>query len=140
MTPWTSPPGSSVYGTSKTRILQYSCIGKCTPVNCHSLLQGIFLIQGLNLALMKSPALQVDSLPSEPPGSPFLPKGLAKSEEARYPRSGVVGMTTTPSGRCHLARWGSLPPWSKAAQAGAPVVASPRSHWKQRHGLQEAAV
>ena len=140
MTPWTSPPGSSVYGTSETRILQYSCIGKCTPVNCHSLLQGIFLIQGLNLALMKPPALQADSLPSEPPGSPFLPEGVAKSEQARYPRSGVVGMTATPSGKCHLARWRSLPPWSRAVQAGAAVVASPRSHWKQRHGLQEAAV
>ena len=127
-----SPPGSSVYGTCKTRILQYSCIGKCTPVNCHSLLQGIFLIQGSNPALIEPPALQADSLPSEAPGSSFLHEGVAKSEQARNPRSGVVGMTATPwgrspSGRCHLAQWGSLPPWSKAARAGAAVVALPWS-------------
>ena len=43
-TPWTtcSPPGSSVHG-----ILQ----AKNTGVGCHSLLQGIFLTQGLNLGL-----------------------------------------------------------------------------------------
>ena len=33
----------------------------------HSLLQGIFPIQGLNPGL---PTLQLDSLPSEPPGKP----------------------------------------------------------------------
>ena len=39
--------------------------GKNIGVGCHSLLQGIFLTQGLNPGL---PALQADSLPSEPPG------------------------------------------------------------------------
>ena len=39
--------------------------GKNTGVGCHSLLQGIFPTQGLNPGL---PALQADSLPSEPPG------------------------------------------------------------------------
>ena len=37
--------------------------GKNSGVGSHSLLQGIFLIQGSNLGF---PALQVDSLPSEP--------------------------------------------------------------------------
>ena len=37
-----------------------------TGVGRHSLLQGIFLTQGSNL----SPALQADSLLSEPPGKP----------------------------------------------------------------------
>ena len=50
-----SPPGSSVHGDSA---------GKNTGVGCHFLLQGIFLTQGLNPG---SPALQVDSLQSEPP-------------------------------------------------------------------------
>ena len=45
-----SPPGSSVHGDSP---------GKNTGVGCHALLQGIFLTQGLILAL------QVDSSPSE---------------------------------------------------------------------------
>ena len=39
--------------------------GKNTGVGCHALLQGIFPDPGIKL---RSPALQVDSLPSEPPG------------------------------------------------------------------------
>ena len=42
--------------------------GKNTGVACHALLQRIFLTQGSKLGL---PALQVDSLPSEPPGKPL---------------------------------------------------------------------
>ena len=38
-----------------------------TGMGCHSLLQGIFLTQGLN-----PPALQADSLRSEPPGRPAV--------------------------------------------------------------------
>ena len=39
-----------------------------TGVGSHSLLQGIFLTQGSN----RSPVLQVDSLPSEPPRKPII--------------------------------------------------------------------
>ena len=53
-----SPPGCSVHGDYP---------GKNTGVGCHALLQGIFPTQGLNPGL---PTLQVDSLPSEPPGKP----------------------------------------------------------------------
>ena len=53
-----SPSGSSVHGDSP---------GKKTGVGCHALLQGIFLTQGWNPG---PPALQVDSLPTEPPGKP----------------------------------------------------------------------
>ena len=56
MTPWTV---DSVHGDSP---------GKNTGVGSHSLLQGIFPTQGLNT---KSPALQADSLPFEPPVKPF---------------------------------------------------------------------
>ena len=49
-----SPPDSSVHGDSP---------GKNTGVYCHTLLQGIFPTQ-------VSPALQVNSLPTEPPGKP----------------------------------------------------------------------
>ena len=52
-----SPPGSSVHRDSP---------GKNTGVGCHALFQGIFPNQGLN----SSPALQVNSLLSEPPGKP----------------------------------------------------------------------
>ena len=48
VTPWNSP-------------------GKNTGAGSHSLLQGIFPIQGSNPG---PPALQEDSLPSEPPGKP----------------------------------------------------------------------
>ena len=51
-----SPPGSSVHGDSP---------GRNTGVRCHAVLQGIFLTQESNPGL---PALQADSLPSEPPG------------------------------------------------------------------------
>ena len=40
--------------------------GKNTGVGCHSLLQGIFLTQGLNLGQF---AFQANSLPSDPPGN-----------------------------------------------------------------------
>ena len=41
--------------------------GQNTGVSCHFLLQGIFPTQ----IEPKSPALQADSLPSEPPGKPL---------------------------------------------------------------------
>ena len=53
-----SLPGSSVH--------EYSP-GKNTGMGCHALLQGIFPTPGIEPS---SPALQVDSLPSEPPGKP----------------------------------------------------------------------
>ena len=53
-----SPPGSSVHGDSP---------GKNTGVGCHALLQGNLPNPGTE---PRSPALQVDSLPSEPPGKP----------------------------------------------------------------------
>ena len=43
----------------------WSSLGKNTGGSCHFLLQGIFPTQGSNLGL---PALEADSLPSEPPG------------------------------------------------------------------------
>ena len=44
---------------------------KNTGVDCHFLLQGIFLIQESNPRLPASPALQMDSLPAELPGKPW---------------------------------------------------------------------
>ena len=52
---------SSVHGGSS---------GKNTGVGCHFILQGIFLTQGSNPTSPLSPAMQVDSLPSEPLGKP----------------------------------------------------------------------
>ena len=49
--------------------------GKNTGVNCHALLQGIFLTQELNPGLLccrQSPALQMHSLPTEPPGKHWI--------------------------------------------------------------------
>ena len=53
-----SLPGSSVHGDS---------LGKNMGVGCHALFQGIFPTQGSNPG---PPSLQVESLPSEPPGKP----------------------------------------------------------------------
>ena len=61
-----SLPGSSVHGIFQARILEWVAVAfsKNIGVGSHSLLQGIFLIQGSNL---ESPPLQADSLPSELP-------------------------------------------------------------------------
>ena len=60
-------PGKS-HGLCLTRLLQqWNFPGKSTGVGCHFLLQGIFPTQGLNLGLLH---LQVDTLPSGPPGKP----------------------------------------------------------------------
>ena len=53
-----SLPGSSVHGDS---------LGKNTGVGCPTLLQGIFA--GIE---PRFPALQEDSLPSEPPGKTYI--------------------------------------------------------------------
>ena len=44
--------------------------GKNTGVGCHALLQGIFLIQGLNPYLLHLLHWQEGSLPLVPPGKP----------------------------------------------------------------------
>ena len=54
-----SSPGSSVHWILQARILEWGS---------RSLLQGIFPALGIELG---SPALQADSLPSEPPGKPL---------------------------------------------------------------------
>ena len=56
-----NPPGSSVHGDSP---------GKNTEMGSYFLLQGIFPTQRSEL---RSLALQVDSLPTEPPGKPIKP-------------------------------------------------------------------
>ena len=53
-----SPSGSSVHGILQARMLD---------LGCHSLLQGIFLTQGLDLPLLQ---WQADSLPLSHLGSP----------------------------------------------------------------------
>ena len=73
-----SPPGSSVHGDSP---------GKITGVGCHALLQGNLPNPGIE---PRSPALQADSLPSEPPrkpkntgvGSLYLLQGIFPTQES----------------------------------------------------------
>jgi len=57
------------HGLFPTRLLlPWDSPDKSTGVGCHFLLQGIFLIEPW------SPALQADTLPSEPPGKPIYSK------------------------------------------------------------------
>ena len=58
-----SPPGSSVHGIFP---------GKNTGEGCQTLIQGIFLTQGLNLCLLCLLHWQAGSLPLEPLGTPNL--------------------------------------------------------------------
>ena len=58
-----------LHGLQPARLLcSWDSSGKKTRVGSHSLLQGIFLTQDTEPG---SPALQADSLPSEPPGKPW---------------------------------------------------------------------
>ena len=61
------------YGLQPTRLLcPWDSPGKSTRVGCHALLQGIFPVWELNLHLPACPEMQVDSLPTQPPGNPDI--------------------------------------------------------------------
>ena len=62
-------PGSYVQGDSP---------GKSTGVDCHALLQGIFLTQGSNPRLSSHLHWQAGPLPAEPPGKPSRPMPAQK--------------------------------------------------------------
>ena len=56
------------HGLQLARLLcPWDSLGNNTGVDCHAILQGIFLIQGSNPGLLH---WQVDSILSEPPGKP----------------------------------------------------------------------
>jgi len=56
--------------TVATRFLcPWNSLGKNTGVGCCSHFQGIFLTPGIE---SRSPALQADSSPTEPPGNSYL--------------------------------------------------------------------
>ena len=57
---------------------------KNTGVGCRSLLQGIFLTQGLNPHLFMSPALQAGSLPGEPVGETAISRHLCVTERVLH--------------------------------------------------------
>ena len=68
------------HGLWPTRLLRpWDFPGKSTEVGCHFLLQGIFPTQGLNPGL---PHLQVDALPSKPPGKSEYIMWNARLDEA----------------------------------------------------------
>ena len=63
---------SQPHGLQPSRLLcPWDSPGKDTGVGCHFLLQGIFLIQGLNLSLLQLLHWQVGSLQLEPPEKPY---------------------------------------------------------------------
>ena len=70
--------------------------GKNTGVGCHFLLQGIFLTEGSNPGVFRLWHWQADSLPTEPPGKPFLSVHLANSflsAESAVPSSRKPALT-----------------------------------------------
>ena len=81
-----NPPGFSVYGLFP---------GKNTGVDCHFLLQGIFLTQGLNPHLLCLPLWQADSLSLTPPD---FRKHLRKSPTDKW------RVQTASPGRRHKTR------------------------------------
>ena len=81
-----------------------------TEVGCHALLQGVFPAQGLT----RSPALQVDSLPSEAPGkhismtylfynrTPFIHFPLLSSPASGNLQLFCMSLSLFFSSRCHM--------------------------------------
>ena len=68
-----SPTLATPWAVARQAPLSMDFPGKNTRVGSHFLLQGIFLTQESNLGLLcfrRTPALQVDSLPTELQGSP----------------------------------------------------------------------
>ena len=90
-----SPSGSSCPWNSP---------GKNNGMSCHSLLQRIFLTQGLNLGFLH---LQADSLQSEPLGKPI---------------SGCGGLVAKSCGTVAT-------PWTVALQAPLSMVFSRQEYW-----------
>ena len=89
-------------------------------MGCHLLLQGIFPDSGVK---PRSPALQADSLPLQPPGRPLCPEWPPQSMAA--PRVQGKGSPGEGTGEGMLPRWGlgeggavfekqsgARPPWS----------------------------
>ena len=78
-TPWTSLPGSSLHGILQARILEW----RANPFSRDLSKPGIE---------PRSPGLQADSLPSEPPGKPkntgvgslFLLQGISPTQESNW--------------------------------------------------------
>ena len=60
---------ATLWNVAARLLCPWNSPGKNTGVGSHSLLQGIFPTQGLNLGFLH---WQVDSLPSEPPGKPTI--------------------------------------------------------------------
>ena len=95
--------------------------GKSTGVAYHALLQWIFQTQGSNLHLFCLLHWQVDSLPLEPPGKPWVPHKNSQEKEvvinpSPYPfvgnsRAGQSKYHQMPS--CHSPKNCSLTIWAK---------------------------
>ena len=71
--PWDHKESDTAETRTLTSVLSW---GKTTGVGCHSLLQGIFWTQ--SQVEPGSPALQADSLLSEPPGKPLVYASLPR--------------------------------------------------------------
>ena len=88
--------------------------GKTTGVGSHYVYQGIFPIQGSNPRLRHcrwSPALQADSLPSEPPGKPHYVNHISVGTSPvvqwlrlRAPNEGDPGSIPGQRTRSHMPR------------------------------------
>ena len=87
-------------GLSPTRLLRpWDSPGKNTGVDCHALLQEIFPTQGSS---PRSPALQQDFLPSEPPGKPY---STLYSTQKHHHLWGACTWQRTPEAWTNLRDW-----------------------------------
>ena len=110
-----SPPGASVLGDSP---------GQNTGVGSLSLFQGIFPTQGSNPGIEpRSPTLQADSLPAEPPrkprktgmGSLSLLQRIFLTQELNQ---GFPGGSEGKASACNVGDPGSIPGWGRSPGEG----------------------
>ena len=88
------------YGLKPTGLLcPWNSPGKNTGVACHVLLQGIFLIQGLNPSLLRYLHWQASSLPWVPPGKPHF-----RLSSVQFSRS-VMSDSATPCSTAILVQY-----------------------------------
>ena len=82
------PLFATIWTVAAGLLCPWDSAGKNTGVGCYALLQGVFLVSiptGIKPVSHASPALQADTLPSEPPGNITLPTKVCLVKAMVFP-------------------------------------------------------
>ena len=89
-------------------------------VGCHSLLQGIFSTQGLNLCLLYLLHCQTGSLPTAPPEKPNKRESVANGHAQQMGESGLPTVKTSVFMKYHSFKRDKIPSWLLAHEVTVP--------------------